>query len=37
MPVREDEPIFITTRFALVTASRLIAHLLHQWRPLLQV
>ena len=33
-PVRDDEPIFMTTRLAFVTASRFIAHPL---RPLRQV
>ena len=33
-PVRDEEPIFMTTRLAFVTASRLIAHPL---RPLRQV
>ena len=37
LPVRDEEPIFMTMRFALVTALRLIAHPLHQQHPLPQV
>ena len=37
LPVRDDEPIFMTMRLALFTASRFIAHPLHQRRPLRQV
>jgi len=37
LPVRDEDPIFMTTRFALVTTSRFIVHPLHQRRLLLQV